>query len=132
MTVRIIPRLVFDVVPEGDWTDKTRRVVDASFRALRSVLDAAHGGIRMREQFRCIDCVLDTTSEPFARVSVPGLTRAPLGVFLLRATKQTRGDGVVISAPSVAWDWRGGQLIIASVTNLAAATRYNAVIAVLE
>jgi hypothetical protein len=127
-------RVVFDVVPDGEWTEKTRRVLDACFRALRSVLDVANGGIRMREQFRCIDCVIDTGTVPYAKVSVSGLKASPLAVWMLNAQTQrgTASHNESLSSLGVRWEWRGGQILIHGVTNLTATTRYDCVIAVLE
>ncbi len=126
-------RVVFDVVPDGEWTEKTRRVLDACFRALRSVLDVANGGIRMREQFRCIDCVVDTGTVPYAKVSVAGLKVSPLAVWMLSARTQ-RGASAheTLSSLAMRWEWRGGQILIHGVGNLSATTRYYCVIAVLE
>jgi hypothetical protein len=120
-------RLIFDLMPE-EMPQKSRRVLDAAFRSIRNVLDV---GIRMREQFRCVDAVIDTAAFPTS-IRVPGLRTAPLGVLLLRATEQRSSSGHVISSAGVLWEWRGGALLIQSIDILSSATRYDVTLAVLE
>jgi hypothetical protein len=120
-------RLRFDLMPD-ELPEKAKRVLDEAFRSIRSVLDATQGGIRMREQFTVIDTVIDT-----ARLPVPVKCGArPLGVLLVGATVQRTGTGQVISGGAVTWSWRGGGLLIHDVDGLAASTRYDATIAVME
>lgn len=131
-------RLTFDAVPgtkgqppDDDWAEKLRRVLDASFRSIRSVLDVASGGLRLRESTRVVDCVIDTAAYPVA-VKVPGLRTPPLSVLMLRATNQRTTTGRSASGMYVDWQWRGGGLLVHAVDGLSASTRYDCVIAVLE
>ena len=128
-------RLVFDQLPEGEptieWARKLRRVLDASFRSLRSVLDVAGGGIRMRESFRVIDCVIDTARTPHAIVAVD-VKRPPVGVMLLRARNQRTATGQCATGNALSWEFRGASVLIHAATGLSASTRYDCVIAVLE
>jgi hypothetical protein len=120
-------RLRFDLMPD-ELPEKAKRILDEAFRSIRSVLDVDQGGVRMREQFRTIDTVIDT-----ARLPVPvKCATKPLGVLLVGATVQRTGTGEVISGGAVTWSWRGGGLLIHDVDGLAAATRYDATIAVME
>ncbi len=125
-------RLVFDAIPAGEWGEKTRTVLGAAFRSLQSVLDSARGGLRMREQLRVVDCVIDTATVPYARVTVLGANAPPLGVLLISARVQRSTSGRVLTSATVDWEWRGGGILIYGVAGLAAATRYDCVIAVLE
>lgn len=125
-------RLDFDLVPQGDVPDRTRRVLDRAFRSIRNVLDAAHGGVKLREQFAgVVDVVIDTARYPIP-VTIPGVKAPPLGVLLLRAIVQRGGTGRAFSGNAIDWEWRGGGLLIHSVTGLAASTRYDATLAVME
>lgn len=119
-------RLDFDIMPQ-ELPAKSRRVLDAAFRSLRSILD---NGIRMREQFRCVDAVIDTARLP---VSVAVDTTAPpLSVSLLRAVVQRSTSGAVISHARVTWEWRSGAVLIHAIDGLAASTRYDVTLAVME
>ncbi|UJR78930.1 hypothetical protein [Sandaracinus amylolyticus] len=120
-------RLRFDPMPEK--YERARKVVDESFRSLREVLDR---GFRWREQVGgVVDTVIDTDQLPVL-IDVPGVKTKPLAVFLLRAVPQRTSDGKVITSPAVQWEWRSGALLVHSVDGLAASTRYNATIAVME
>ena len=120
-------RLVFEQMPPT-W-EKARERVDTALRSLRAVLDR---GFRAREQFTSvIDAVIDTDALPLP-IEVPGLLASPLSVLVLRATAQRTTDGMVITTPAVTWTWRGGRVVIHAVGTLAAATRYDATIAVME
>jgi hypothetical protein len=120
-------RLVFDEMPET-WP-LARERVDAALRSLRAVLDR---GFRAREQYSAVvDTVIDTDALPMP-IEVPGLRSTPLSVMVLRATAQRTADGMVITTPAVTWTWRGGRVVIHAVGTLAAATRYDATIAVME
>lgn len=125
-------RLSFDVMPE-EMPERSRRVLDASFRTLRNVLDAAQGGVLLREQFAgIVDVVIDTAALPVT-VKVPRrMTRPPLGVRLIGATVQRTSTGRVLSGLPVEWEWRAGAVVIHSISGLAATTRYDAVIALEE
>jgi hypothetical protein len=120
-------RLVFDEMP--DTWPLARERVDAALRSLRAVLDR---GFRAREQYSAVvDTVIDTDALPMP-IEVPGLRSTPLSVMVLRATAQRTADGMVITTPAVTWTWRGGRVVIHAVGTLAAATRYDATIAVME
>jgi hypothetical protein len=127
-------RLTFDPIPEGNdakWVERLRRVLEASFGSIRTVLDAAQGGIRMREQFRCIDTVIDMAALPVS-VAVEGLKAPPLAVLVLRATEQRSSTGYVFTGIGVQWEWRGGAVLVHAIDGLAASTRYDATFAVME
>lgn len=125
-------RLSFDVMPE-EMPEQSRRILDASFRDIRNVLDAAQGGLRLREQFAgVIDCVIDTAILPVTIAAPRRMTRPPLGVRLISATVQRTSTGRVLSGGQVDWEWRAGAVVIHSITGLAATTRYDAVIALEE
>jgi hypothetical protein len=120
-------RLRFDLLPET--YDRARRVVDESFRVIREVLD---GGWRWREQVRgVVSTVIDTGELP-VQVAVPAVVTSPTAVLLLSAVPQRSASGQVISSAAVTWEWRSGALLIHSIDGLAATTRYNAVLAVME
>lgn len=120
-------RLRFDLLPEK--YDAARKVVDESFRVLREVLD---GGFRWREQVRgVVDTVIDTGVLP-VQIDVPAVKTAPLSVLCLRAIPQRSASGQVISGAAVTWEWRSGTLLVHSVDGLAATTRYDVTLAVME
>jgi hypothetical protein len=123
-------RLTFDLMPE-EMPARSRRVLDAAFRSLRNVLDVAQGGVRMREQFRCVDTVIDTGELPVS-ITVEGIKSPPLSVLLLRATEQRSGSGLIVSGTGVIWEWRSGALLIHTVDGLGASTRYDVTLAVME
>jgi hypothetical protein len=127
-------RLTFDPIPEGNdpkWSERLKRVLEASFSSIRTVLDSAQGGIRMREQFRCIDTVVDMSGLPVS-ITVEGLKSPPLAVLLLGAAVQRTGTGQVISGGAVTWEWRSGAVLVHAIDGLAASTRYDATFAVME
>lgn len=120
-------RLRFDLLP--DTYDRAKKVVDESFRVIREVLD---GGWRWREQVRgVVTTVVDTAQLP-VQVAVPAVVTSPTAVLLLSAVPQRSASGQVISSAAVTWEWRSGALLIHSIDGLAGATRYNAVLAVME
>lgn len=131
-------RLTFDAVPEAKgaldraWAEKLRLVLDASFRSIRSVLDVASGGLRLRESVRCVDCVIDTGRTPHAIVAVDGMKKPPIGVLLLRARNQRTATGQCATGNALSWEFRGASVLIHAATGLSASTRYDCVIAVLE
>jgi hypothetical protein len=109
--------------------DAVARDLDGYLRDLRTVLN---GGLRLREQMRVVvDVVIDTAALP-ASIDVP-IGLRPVGVVLVRAVEQGTADGQVITGGAVTWDAQGaGSLRIHAVDALAASTRYDAVIAVVE
>ena len=123
-------RLTFDLMPE-EMPAKSRRVLDAAFRSLRNVLDVAQGGVKMREQFRCVDTVVDMAALPVS-VAVDGLKAPPLALLVLRATEQRSSTGYVFTGIGVQWEWRSGALLIHGLTDLDGATRYAVTFAVME
>jgi hypothetical protein len=99
---------------------------------LREVREILNGGLRLRDQVRVVrDVVIDTAVLPVS-IEVPAGLR-PIGVVLVRAVEQGTADGQVISGGAVTWDAQGiGSIRIHVVDALAASTRYDAVIAVVE
>lgn len=120
-------RLIFDELPET--YEAAKAVLNASFRSLREVLEH---GFRAKEQLsRTVEVVIDTSDLPLP-VEVDGMKNPPMCVLVLRALEQGADAPIVISCPAVSWEWRAGRVIIHAVGTLAAATRYNAVLAVME
>ena len=109
--------------------DSVARELDSWARDVRAVLN---GGLRLREQVRVVvDVVIDTSVLPVS-IEVPAGIR-PIGVALVRAVEQGTADGQVISGGAVTWDAQGvGSLRIHAVDALAASTRYDATIVVVE
>lgn len=120
-------RLRFDMLPEE--YASARKVLDESFRVIREVLD---GGWRWREQVRgVVSTVIDTGALP-VQVEVPGAKVAPLAVLCLRAIPQRSALGQVQSGGAVTWEWRSGALLVHAIDGLAASTRYDVTLAVME
>lgn len=111
----------------GKTWEAARAVVDESLRSFRDVLSA----FRWREQVPfVVDCIIDTAALPL-RLEVRGMKAAPVTVLLLSARVQ-RGDGETISGGALTWAFRAGKVEIFDAPSLAASTRYDAVIAVME
>lgn len=122
-------RLRVQELKRGGWDEGLRRVVDEALRSLRSVLD---GGFQWREQVRgTVDVVIDTAKLPLAIKLPKGITN-PIAVIILRAVIQRSTNGYTVTSGRVGWRVREGLLYIDLTPDLAAATRYNATIAVME
>jgi hypothetical protein len=120
-------RIVHDELPPT--YGEAREILGETLRALRAVLDR---GFRVREQLPCVvDVAIDTSALPLS-LDMPGVRGKPLAVLVLAAVEQRADNAIVISSPAVSWEWRAGRLVLHAVGTLAAATRYDAVIAVME
>lgn len=97
---------------------------------LRDLVDALRG-VRVRDQVRIVvDTVVDTAAMPL-ELALPG-DATPLGIVLVRAMEQGSDDGHAISGGGVTWSPGGAGVLIHEIDSLAASTRYDATIAVLE
>lgn len=115
--------------------EEMRKAQDEINRGVRDVLDGGYGGIRVSEQFsRILETVIDTGRFPItvSNDALKGLAAPPLGLLLLRATVQRTTSGRNLSGGTVDWEWRDGALVLHAVSGLAATTRYNATLLVME
>lgn len=97
----------------------------------REVVAVLNNGFMLRDQLRIVrDITIDTGAFPVT-VTIPANAR-PLSVVLVRAVEQTAGDGVVFSGGHIEWDAVPSGVRIRDVSALAALTKYDAVIAVVE
>lgn len=114
-----------DIGRAGGWAEAAP-LLERILRDIRLVLN---GGWRVRDQALVRDVVIDTGQLPLV-VDLPPNVHA-IGVELVSARLQGATDGRVLSGGSISWDAQGG-LRLHSLSALAATTRYDAVIAVME
>lgn len=107
-----------------EWSEAWR-VVD---EALRDLLGRAES----TPKIRLIPTLIDTGATPYGVIDRPDLKKAPKAVSLAAAVVQRSATGQSIAGGVVTSEFRGGRLIIHTVTGLAATTRYDAVFVVME
>jgi hypothetical protein len=105
--------------------DEAWRVVDEALRKLEEFWT-------MTPRTRAVTIAIDTGATPYATYESGSLRRAPMGVLLGKAVVQRSATGQAISGGIVTWEFRGGRLLIHTVTGLAATTRYDATILLVE
>lgn len=110
-------------VPRDSWASAWR-VVDEALRSMRDALE------RIQSKETRVATVIDTAALP-VEILIDGVV-SPIEVRLMRAVVQRSTTGAAITSSRLTWTWRGGQLIISAAPDLAATTRYDCVLAVME